>query len=161
VEVLKYGEIMNGFQSSTINLARVRSYIKAFRSAYPSFYGKWYWSAPRAPVEELDDARKTVFLSVSPTGKVAKPTLSDPANTRVVDFFANQYFYDDSQDAMNPAWAQLRTQTFGDQSVLEVLRPLKSQADLEKYFRVAINCWENVLDYTDLVPITDRLDRQH
>jgi hypothetical protein len=111
---------------------------------------------------EFYDACKGVSSSVykSTTGKVTKPTLSDPANTRAVDFFANPYFYDDSQDAMNPAWAQLRTQTFGDQSVLEVLRPLKSQADLEKYFRVAINCWENVLDYTDLVPIRDRLDRQ-
>jgi hypothetical protein len=34
VEVLKYGEIMNGFQSAAINSARVRSYVNTFRSKY-------------------------------------------------------------------------------------------------------------------------------
>jgi hypothetical protein len=163
VEVLKYGDIMSGFQSTTINSARVRSYVNTFRSRYRWEYGM-LWEIPPGAVHETMEqpefykASKGVSSSIpKPT---TKPTLSNPANTRAVDFFANQYFYDDSQDAMNPAWAQLRIQTFGDLSVLEVLQPLKSQADLEKYFRVAINCWENVLDYTDLAPITDRLDRQ-
>jgi hypothetical protein len=153
LDVLTSWTIPADLKPTTIDPVAFRSYIESFRLANEDVQ-------ETIKKQGLDDAPKRVIPTVHSPGKTKRPLLLDPANTRAVDFFANQYFYSKRVDPMDPFLVRQRRKVFGEKSVLEVLRPLKSKEALKEFFCVVIIDWENVVDYTDLLPIEDKLDKQ-
>jgi hypothetical protein len=117
---------------------------------------------PMVPLNKTNDSQSGEYVPIVLPASGAKsiaPALDHEGREKAVEFFAHPIFYKKG-DYMDPYWVKSRQEAFREDSVAQVLAPLTTEKAVEDYFSSVITEWRQVIPYTVLVPIEERLHDQ-